>query len=147
MPEGLTYRTDLAGVDWRYLKTALAADQFDNGRTPEQLRTSFENSRVVLAWAEGTVIGTVRALSDGVCNAYVVDVWTQSRYRRQGIARRMMELLLEQLPGQHVYLFTDDAQPFYQKLGFEPQHTGMGRVVGEWLNSNPPSAVTPGNPE
>jgi ribosomal protein S18 acetylase RimI-like enzyme len=133
MSKGITYRTDLEGVDWSLLKAALAADQFDNGRSPEQLRASFENSRVALAWAGGVVIGTVRALSDGVCNAYVVDVWTQSPYRRQGVARRMMELLLEQLPGQHVYLFTDDAQPFYRKLGFETQDTGMGRVVGKWL--------------
>lgn len=144
MSAGVIYRTDLAGVDWVELKATLAQDQFDNGRTPEQLRTSFENSRaVVLAWAAGRVIGTVRALSDGVCNAYVVDVWTLSRFRRQGVGHRMMELLLAQLPGQHVYLFTDDAQPFYRKLGFEPQDTGMGCVVGEWLQPTVHEAGTP----
>ena len=31
-----------------------------------------------------------RLLSDGVCNAYLVDVWTMSVYRRQGIASRMI---------------------------------------------------------
>lgn len=135
MSAGVIYRTDLAGVNWAELKAALAQDRFDNGRSPEQLRASFENSRaVVLAWAAGRVIGTVRALSDGVCNAYVVDVWTLSRFRRQGIGHRMMEFLLAQLPGQHVYLFTDNAQPFYRKLGFKPQDTGMGCVVGEWLH-------------
>ena len=65
----------------------------------------------------GRVIGTVRVLSDDVGNAYMVDVWTLSAYRKRGIARRMIELALEQLPGQHVYLDTDDAQEFYARLG------------------------------
>lgn len=139
METEVRFRMELGSVDWAALKARLAEDCFDNGRSPEQLRASFENSRtVVLAWMGEEVVGTVRALSDGVCNAYVVDVWTDSRYRRRGIARGMMERLLEQLPGQHVYLFTDDAQPFYEKLGFQPQDTGMGQVVGEWLRPGKP---------
>lgn len=63
-------------------------------------------------------MGTARALSDGVCNAYIVDVWTYSEYRHQGIARKMMEIITEELPGQHVYLFTDNSVDFYKKLGF-----------------------------
>jgi len=43
----ITYRNDLAEIDWPELKTALAADQFDNGRKAEQLRRSFENSQAV----------------------------------------------------------------------------------------------------
>jgi hypothetical protein len=42
--------------------------------------------------------------------------------------------LLAKVPGQHVYLFTDDMQAFYARLGFELQPDGMGRVVGAWLN-------------
>ena len=134
MDETIELTTDLAGIEWARLKAALVADDFDNGRTPEQLRRSFENSAVcVFAVAEGEVVGKARALSDGVCNAYVVDVWTHSAYRRRGIARRMMERLLEQLPGQHVYLFTDDAEEFYRKLGFHRDGTGLALVVGEWL--------------
>jgi ribosomal protein S18 acetylase RimI-like enzyme len=130
----VTYRSDLQGVDWAALKATLAADAFDNGRTPEQLRASFEQSAVVvLAWAGDQVVGTVRALSDGVCNAYVVDVWTYTPYRRRGVARTMMEILLSRLHGQHVYLFTDEAAEFYRKIGFRERGIGMGRVVGEWL--------------
>jgi predicted GNAT family acetyltransferase len=132
--ENIHFITDLSGVDWAQLKGALVNDDFDNGRTPEQLRHSFENSQaVVLAVADARIIGTARALSDRVCNAYVVDVWTHSAYRRRGVATRMLDLLLEPLQGQHVYLFTDDAQELYRKLGFAPQAIGMGRVVGEWL--------------
>jgi ribosomal protein S18 acetylase RimI-like enzyme len=72
-------------------------------------------------------------LSDGVCNAYVVDVWTLSTHRRQGIARTMLDSLLQELPGQHVYPFTDEAPEFYRKLGFVERGLGMEKVVGTWL--------------
>jgi ribosomal protein S18 acetylase RimI-like enzyme len=82
------------------------------------------------------VIGNLRVLSDGIGNAYVVDVWTQSDYRKQGIARQMMDLTLERLPGQHVYLFTDDdAIGFYEKIGFERQGIGAFKIVGDYLNN------------
>jgi len=130
----LKYKTDLDGVDWDEMKAAVNADDFDNGRSALQLQRSFANSfATVIAYDELRMVGTARALSDGVCNAYVVDVWTHSTYRRQGIARAMLELLLSRLRGQHVYLFTDGAAPFYEKIGFHREGIGMGRVVGRWL--------------
>lgn len=47
----------------------------------------------------------------------------------------MMKLLMEKLEGQHVYLFTDDAVDFYKKLEFKEHAIGLGRVVGEWLQT------------
>src|ERR1700732_5156708 len=40
----VSYASETAEVEWSALKSALAADRFDNGRSPEQLRRSFENS-------------------------------------------------------------------------------------------------------
>ena len=131
----ITYTQTTAGVDWTRLTADLRADDFDNGRTPDELRLSGENSAVnVFARLDGRVIGTARALSDGVGNAYVVDVWTHSDYRRRGIASRMMTLLAERLPGQHIYLFTDSAEGFYRKLGYRRQGVGLSMVSGQWLN-------------
>ena len=130
----ITYSKTTGGVDWEQLTATLQADDFDNGRTPDELRRSFDNSAaVVFARHDNRIIGKARALSDGVCNAYVVDVWTHSDYRRRGIATRMMRLLEEELDGQHVYLFTDDAEAFYHGLGYRRQGEGMGMVVGRWL--------------
>jgi predicted GNAT family acetyltransferase len=130
----VTYKTDLSGIDWTALTARLKADDFDNGRTPEQLRRSFENSYTYcFAWAGDEVVGKVRVLSDGVCNAYIVDVWTYTPYRNRGVATHMMENVFERLPGQHVYLFTDDSMEFYRKLGFSEQGVGMSRLVGQWL--------------
>jgi predicted GNAT family acetyltransferase len=133
MPE-ITYKTELDTVDWAEMKATLHQDAFDNGRSPEQLKTSFENSYAAcVAYAEHQIVGTAHVLSDGICNAYLVDVWTLSAYRRQGIATTMMQKLLSRLKGQHVYLFTDNVPELYAKLGFVEQPIGMGQVIGTWL--------------
>jgi predicted GNAT family acetyltransferase len=133
----IVYSTRSDGIDWVALKAELARDHFDNGRTANQMERSFRASfRCAYARDEQRFVGTARALSDGVCNAYVVDMWTHSAYRRRGIGRNLLELLCEALVGQHVYLFTDDQPEFYAACGFAPRGKGMERVVGRWLESD-----------
>jgi ribosomal protein S18 acetylase RimI-like enzyme len=126
-----------AGIDWVQAKSDLAADNFDNGRTPEALRRSFDSSQHVAFARDGDrLVGMARLLSDGVCNAYLVDVWTASAYRRQGIASAMIRSLLERVPGQHVGLQTDDAQALYESLGFRLQPEFWSTIVGSWLDND-----------
>ena len=126
-----------AGVDWAAMTSDLRADDFDNGRTPAALRRSFEQSQhVAIAWDGDDAIGTARLLSDGVCNAYLVDVWTRSTHRRQGVATAMLRDLMERVPGQHIALQTDDAQAFYASLGFRRQPEMWSIVVGTWLDND-----------
>lgn len=133
----ITFQTDLAGVDWDALKRDLIADSFHNGRTTAQLRLSFENSAVVaMAFAGERCIANGRLLSDGVGNAYMVDVWTQSAYRGQGIGRRIVQMLIAAVPGQHIYLQTDDAVEFYARLGFTEQPRGMSLIAGAYLRNS-----------
>lgn len=131
----VAYKRDVQDIDWAALKASLAEDKFDNGRTPEQLRTSFETSfGICFAMAGDKVVGKARVLSDGVCNAYLVDVWTYTPFRHRGIATEMIRLLLRDLDGQHVYLQADDdLVPFYRGLGFRAHPNGLATVVGDWL--------------
>jgi len=132
------YRDDCEGVDWARLKRDLAADGFDNGRTPAELERAFRASaRAVFARDGERVVGKGRALSDGVCNAYVVDMWTHSAWRRRGIGRGLLERLVAPLRGQHVYLFTDEREDFYAACGFRPRGTGLERLDGHWLGRLP----------
>ena len=127
----------LDGIDWAQAKADLAADDFDNGRSPDALRRSFEQSAHVAFARDGNrVVGMARLLSDGVCNAYLVDVWTSTQYRRRGIASSMVRLLMDAVPGQHVGLQTDDAQGLYESLGFRPQPEFWSVVVGRWLDND-----------
>lgn len=131
----MIFSESTSGVDWSRLKAALAADAFDNGRTPEEYRISHERSHaVVFATCDDAFVANGRILSDGVCNAYIVDVWTATPHRRAGIGREVVTRLLATVPGQHVYLCTDDQQDFYAALGFRHQPDGMSLVVGSWLN-------------
>ena len=135
MEPEISYADSLEGVDWAALKAALAADHFDNGRTPEEYEASSRRSHAVLFARDGDrFVGNARLLSDGVCNAYLVDVWTASAYRRRGIGSEMVRRLLATVPGQHVALFTEDMRPFYERLEFAVEHEGMSTVVGTWLN-------------
>jgi len=132
----VTFDTTLEGIDWERAKADLAADRFDNGRTADALRRSFEQSQHVAFSRDGDrLVGMARLLSDGVCNAYVVDVWTQSAYRRQGIASRLMRMLADAVPGQHIGLQTDDQQAFYAALGYERQPEFWSLVSGRWLDN------------
>jgi predicted GNAT family acetyltransferase len=127
----------LDGIDWTQAKADLTADDFDNGRSAAALRASFERSQHVAIARDGDrVVGMARLLSDGVCNAYLLDVWTQSGYRRQGVGARMVRLLASLVPGQHIGLQTDDAGAFYTALGFRPQPQFMSFVCGEWLDND-----------
>ena len=132
----VSFDSSLEGIDWAQAKADLAADRFDNGRSPDALRRSFEQSEhVAFARDGGRVVGMARLLSDGVCNAYLVDVWTHSSWRRRGIGAAMVRRLVEAVPGQHVGWQTDSATDFYLALGarFQPQF--MSIVSGEWLDN------------
>lgn len=129
--------SSLAGIDWGRVKADLAADAFDNGRSPEALRRAFEQSQHVAIARDGDdVVGTARLLSDGVSNAYLLDVWTSSTHRRRGIASAMVQMLVQRVPGQHVGLQTGDAQRLYESLGFERQPEFFSVVSGAWLDND-----------
>ena len=133
----VTFDSSLDGIDWAAAKADLAADDFDNGRSPAALQRSFEQSQHVAFARDGArVIGMARLLSDGVCNAYIVDVWTHSAYRRRGIASQLMRMLCDAVPGQHIGLQTESAQPLYASLGFKPQPEFWSLVVGRWLDND-----------
>lgn len=134
MTDPLRYDDDPATVDWDALIADLTADNFHNGRTVEEMRRSFEASHsVVFARDADRIVGTARLLSDGVCNAYLVDVWTLTGYRRAGVGSAMVRMLLDRVPGQHVALFTEHHPSFYRALGFEEEHIGMSIVMEPWL--------------
>jgi len=131
----IIYTDSIRDIDWHALKARLREDDFDNGRSADQLRESFANSYAVcFARCDGAVIGKGRVLSDGVCNAYLVDLWTHTPHRHHGIAREIVRRLSEKLQGQHISLQADaDVAGFYRKLGFVDQPHGLSRVVGKWL--------------
>ena len=141
----MTVRVDdsLDGIDWDQAKADLTADDFDNGRSARALQASFAASQHVAIARDGDrVVGMARLLSEGVCNAYLLDVWTLSSYRRQGVGAAMVKQLMSRVPGQHVGLQTDEDESFYAGLGYNHQPMFMSAIVGQWLG-NEANAATP----
>src|SRR5258705_3536652 len=104
------YSTSADGVDWSVLKADLAADYFDNGRTPEQMERSFGASfRCVFGRDGQRIVGTGRVISYAVFCLKQNDMWTHSAYRRRGIGKRKVQLPCGRLDGQDPYLVNDAA--------------------------------------
>ena len=115
------------------VKEDLAADDFDNGRTPTPRCVRTVAVRRVARDGE-RVVGMARLLSDGVCNAYLVDVWTRRRTAGAASPRRWCGSS-RAVPGKHVGLQTDDAQGstsarLSAAAGF------LSLVVGAWLDND-----------
>ncbi len=84
------------------------------------------SAAIVLArTADGTVVGFITAVSDGVSCAYIPHLEVLPAYQGQGIGTALMQQMLAKL--RHLYmidLVCDPAvQPFYERLG-------MRNVVG-----------------
>lgn len=72
------------------------------------------------AWKNGTLIGFVRAVSDGRFRAYVEDVVVHPDHRRSGVASKLLDELMKELTDIDVVsLFcSDDNCSLYEKAGF-----------------------------
>ncbi len=72
------------------------------------------------AWQRDQLVGFARAITDGVCRAYVEDVVVAIDHRRKGIGRRLNETLIAALAGIPVVsLFCGESLvDFYTASGF-----------------------------
>jgi ribosomal protein S18 acetylase RimI-like enzyme len=71
----------------------------------------------------GALVGTARALADGGKYAWVYDVCVRGDWRRRGLGKALMRLLLDHPAVRRcrvVRLGTRDAQALYQGFGFVP---------------------------
>ena len=79
---------------------------------------------VVVDSASGKAIGMGRILSDGVSDAYLQDLVILPQYRRKGIGRTLVEVLLDYCLSRRILwigLISEPGQDeFYSSLGFKP---------------------------
>ena len=77
-----------------YLEAGWIKPGDDTGFLHPMLEHSFA---VSAAFRDGKLVGMMRALSDGVSDAYILDLVVRKPYRGNGIARRVMENLTAHL--------------------------------------------------
>jgi predicted N-acetyltransferase YhbS len=66
-------------------------------------------------------VGFARAITDGVTNAYVSSVAVDPGWQDRGLGGRLIEALIDGREGMKFVLTArEGTQPFYRRLGFEP---------------------------
>ena len=129
------HRVDFEVV-WTFLSTEAYWCRWRNRSDVErQVRGAW---RVVGVYERigGAQVGFARAVSDGVSEAYLADVFILAPHRGQGLSERMMSVMVDEGPGSNFrwFLSTRDAHDLYAKFGFEaPDERVMvrpGRFLG-----------------
>ena len=88
---------------------------------PSQLKQMLENSNLVItARVEGELVGILRGLTDYCYRSFISDLAVKASFQQQGIGRLLLEKARNAAPEARLFLFSaEDAEGFYQKLGFQ----------------------------
>ncbi len=119
----IEYRSGFSAMDWDRVTEMLSQAFWCIGTEKDEVMRGAENSALVIGAfdASGRQIGYARAISDKVRFAYIVDVYVDEAYRRQGIGQAMIRCMLNHPSMADVYqwlLITKDAHEVYRKVGF-----------------------------
>lgn len=116
-------------------KDAAFSEDFINStkeyfKSPCQTTVLAFNGEVVIGCATICYIKLMPTVDHpGGARAHIMNVYTQADYRRQGIALRMMEMLIQEAKEKGVTEISLDAtaegKPLYQKCGFVTSQEGM----------------------
>jgi GNAT superfamily N-acetyltransferase len=122
-------RIDFEAV-WLFLSRSA---EWHRWRTRAEVRRQMETAwRVVGIYDEatGAQVGFARAVSDGVCDAYLADVYVLDADRGHGLGKALIRKMIEDGAGANFRwtLYTDDAHGLYEQYGFTvPDHSAMVR--------------------
>jgi len=115
------YNTDKK-VDYDKLKT-LFNEVGWNDKTDDinRLKAMVENSQIIVtAWDGETMVGFARCTTDYVFNGQINNVVVDSKYRRKGIGKVLINTILDSSK-QVTYMLRGSIrnEKFYRSLGFE----------------------------
>lgn len=112
------------------------------------IKNSFQcnaSTHQVFAVKDKKIMGFARALSDRVFNAAIYDVVVHKDYQGRGIARTLIDDIIQQLGDVSCIqlIATTGNEPFYEKVGFKKLKTGMAiyknpQLAEEYLERNNP---------
>ncbi|PJJ27095.1 GNAT family N-acetyltransferase [Lacrimispora celerecrescens] len=127
----ITYKITTEGIHWQEVADVLRRSGLSD-RSAKDQETIFKNSyAVVFVYDEERIVGVGRALSDGVCQAAIYNIALDEEYQGYGIGRKLIELLLDQVKGQNVILYTHPRTvALYEKMGFRRNKTAMSIFRG-----------------
>ena len=127
----IVFSDTLVGIDWE--KLADVSHRAPLGeRESAALREAFANSSICcFVFDGGELVGTGRALSDGVWHTLVVDVVLLPEYQGQGLGKAIMKFLADRSQSPKLMLYSAPGKEgFYAKIGYRKMKTAMVKCLG-----------------
>lgn len=92
------------------------------------------SNMILTAREDGELVGVLRALSDFCYRTFIADIAVADERKGEGIGRVLLQKARETAPEARLFLFSaEDAEGFYQKLGFQLHERCYQLKVGEPL--------------
>lgn len=115
-------------INWQVVVQLLSRAGLST-QTPERTQKAFEGSAVTVFIYDGeALVGTGRAISDGVYQAAVYDIAVLPEYQGKSVGRMIMEEINKELSDYNILLYArHTAVDFYKKLGYSKMLTGMAK--------------------
>lgn len=89
-----------------------------------QLMDAINNSMMVVsAWSGNELVGLIRVIGDRHVILYIQDILILKEYKRNGIGKKLVEIVIEQFSNvRQIVLLTEDQEEtrgFYESLGLK----------------------------
>jgi len=115
--------TDRSRLDVGLIHSFLSSSYWAQGIPRKVVEKSIANSLCFGAFLGARQVGFARVISDFSSIAYVADVFVVTEHRGRGIAKRLIQAIIDhpELQGlRRILLATQDAHGLYEKFGFQP---------------------------
>ena len=111
-------------MDFAKITAMLKNAYWSKGIGIDEVKEGAKHSALVVGsfTKEGTQVGYARVISDKSRFAYILDVYVDEKYRKQGIGQGIVKFILNHPSLKDVYqwlLITKDAHGVYSKAGFQ----------------------------
>ena len=108
-------------VDIDALHAMISQTYWARGRPRDAVEKTVANSLCFSIFRGDELVGFVRAITDGITYAVVLDMIIREDYRGQGLGKWLMQCLDEhpEVASLRQVLWTADADDFYRQSGFE----------------------------
>lgn len=117
-----------------FLAVGWAREETTTPAMMENFNIAFLNSTFVFsAWDGEKLVGCVRALSDLHFRSVIFDLAVLPEYQKKGIGRELINLCRSACPDSEWLVQTDEAKPFYERIGFNLINDHFLKIRGKWF--------------